>query len=267
MTDLPLDDLMDIARAAALAGGEELLAHFGQMPRDAVQRKALGDYASKADLAAETAIASVLARAGGDYGFLGEETGVKRADAAQRWVVDPLDGTSNFIWGIPYFAVSIALCDDTGEILGIVYDPLRKDMFTAVRGKGAALNGTRLAKMQPKQPEDAIISMSMPVRGQLKAISRDAFFQALDQATNDTAGVRRLGSAALDLAYLAAGRLDGYFEDGLSYYDYAAGKLIAEETGALVTSLVGGIPTEGSSLLAAAPPMHGWLKNLLTHNS
>lgn len=263
MMDLPFDDLMDVARAAAFAGGEELLAYFGQMPRDYVQRKALGDYASKADLAAETAIASVLAKAGGEYGFLGEETGIKQPDAALRWVVDPLDGTSNFIWGIPYFAVSIALCDDDGEILGIVYDPLRREMFTAMRGKGAALNGARLAPLQKKQPQDAIISMSMPVRGQLRAITRKVFFQALDEATNETAGVRRLGSAALDLAYVAAGRLDGYFEDGLSYYDYAAGKLLAQENGALVTSVSGDIPKEGGSLLAGPALIHSWLGEIL----
>jgi myo-inositol-1(or 4)-monophosphatase len=258
MTNLSHDDLLQLACAAALSAGNELVAHFGRMPRDAVQRKALGDYASKADLAAETAIASVLAKAGDRYGFLGEETGVQRAEADLRWVVDPLDGTSNFIWGIPYFAVSIALCDGDGEILGVVYDPLRNEMFTAIRGKGARLNGEKLLSLGEKQPEDAIISMSLPVRGQLKAISRKAFFQGLDRVADTTAGVRRLGSAALDLAYIAAGRLDGYFEDGLSYYDYAAGKLLAEEAGALVTSLFGGKPEEGS-LVAGSPTIHAWL--------
>lgn len=267
MIDLSLDDLMDLASSAALAGGEELIAHFGQMPREAVQRKSLGDYASMADLAAENAIATTLAKAGDGYGFLGEETGIRRAEAERRWVVDPLDGTSNFIWGIPYFAVSIALCDSQGELLGVVYDPLRKEMFTAIRGQGARLNGARLAPLQEKRPEEAMISLSMPVQGQLKVISRGAFFRALDQVTNKTAGVRRLGSAALDLAYVAAGRLDCYFEDGLSHYDYAAGKLLAQEAGARVTSLSGGAPQEGGSLLAGAAMIHGWLSAYLRENS
>lgn len=267
MTDLSLDELMEIACLAALAGGKELSAHFGQIQRDTVQRKALGDYASKADLAAETAIASVLGRAGESFGFLGEETGEQRGEAEIRWVVDPLDGTSNFLWGIPYFAVSIALCDCKGELLGVVYDPLRNEMFTAIRGEGARLNGATLVPLGEKHPEDAIISLSMPIRGQLKALSRQQFFSALDEVTNTTAGVRRLGSAALDLAYIAAGRLDAYFEDGLSYYDYAAGKLLAQEAGALVTSLFGDPPMEGGSLLAGTRCMHRWLAGVLANNT
>ncbi|CUX48256.1 inositol monophosphatase family protein [Agrobacterium genomosp. 13] len=265
MADLSLDELMQFASSAALAGGAELKTHFGALSQTSIQRKALGDYASRADLAAEEAIAAVLAKAGDSYGFVGEETGVRKGDAQRRWVVDPLDGTSNFIWGIPYFAVSIALCDDAGELLGVVLDPLRDEMFTAVRGEGARLNGKELATLEDKRPEEAIVSLSMPIRGQLKAIERSTFFLALDDITNETAGVRRLGSAALDLAYVAAGRLDGYFEDGLSHYDYAAGKLLAEEAGALVTSLTGGVPVEGGSLLAGASSMHQWLKSKFRH--
>lgn len=172
---------------------------------------------------------------------MGEETGTRKPDARRRWVVDPLDGTSNFIWGIPYFAVSIALCDDDGEILGVVLDPLRDEMFTAVRGQGARMNGKELTRLEEKKPEESIISLSMPIHGQLKSMDRTSFFRALDAITNETAGIRRLGSAALDLAYVGAGRLNGYFEDGLSHYDYAAGKIIAQEAGALVTSLNGGV--------------------------
>lgn len=258
MTDLPLDSLMSIACAAARAGGKELTSRFGRTSRDAIEKKAHGDYASQADLAAEQAIAAVLATAGDSYGFLGEETGISRAGAGTQWVVDPLDGTTNFIWGIPYFAVSIALCGKQGELLGVVYDPLREEMFTAIRGQGARLNGDALPALTGKQPEDAIISLSMPVQGQLKAVSRDVFFRSVDTVTSTAAGVRRLGSAALDLAYIAAGRLDGYFEDSLSYYDYAAGKLLAQEAGALVTSLSGSTPQDGS-ILAGTAPVHHWL--------
>jgi myo-inositol-1(or 4)-monophosphatase len=265
MADLPLEELMQLASSAALAGGAELKAHFGDVSRDGVQRKALGDYASKADLAAEKAIAILLGRAGEHYGFVGEETGTRNTDAKHRWVVDPLDGTTNFIWGIPYFAVSIALCDDQGEVLGVVLDPLRDEMFTAIRGCGAWLNGKRLAPLSEKRPEEAIISLSMPIHGQLKAIERSTFFESLDAITNETAGVRRLGSAALDLAYVGAGRLDAYFEDGLSHYDYAAGKLVAEEAGALVTSFAGEVPVDGGSIMAGSTSMHRWLTSKFQH--
>lgn len=263
MTDLSLDELLDFACSAAIAGGNELAAQYGKVKADGVQRKSLGDYASRADLAAEQAIAEVLSKAGDTFGFLGEETGVQRAGAARRWVVDPLDGTTNFIWAIPYFAVSIALCDEKGELLGAVYDPLREEMFTAVRDQGARLNGHLLPKRIEKQPEDAVISISMPVRGQLKVMPREAYFRSMDKITDMTAGIRRLGSAALDLAYVAAGRLDGYFEDGLSYYDYAAGKLLAQEAGALVTSFAGDTPTDGGSILSAEPTLHHWLSRAL----
>lgn len=263
---MSLEKLLELACAAALAGGAQLNAHFGRLQQNAIQRKALGDYASKADLAAEEAIAAVLAEAGNAFGFLGEETGTRHAAAERRWVVDPLDGTSNFIWGIPYFAVSIALCDSQGELLGVVYDPLREEMFTAIRGEGARLNGAALAPLGQKSPEEAIVSMSMPVRGQLKVISRDRFFGSLSDIADETAGVRRLGSAALDLAYVAAGRLDGYFEDGLSHYDYAAGKLLAQEAGALVTSLFGGPPEDGGSLIAATASLHEWLCGKLSQD-
>lgn len=259
MTDLSLDELMLLASSAALAGGAELRKQFGDVPRNSVQQKGLGDYASQADLAAEEAIAAVLGGAGDSFGFVGEETGARQTDAKYRWVVDPLDGTSNFLWGVPFFAVSIALCDDDGELLGVVLDPLRDEMFTAIRERGAQLNGKELNRLEEKRPEEAIVSLSMPIRGQLKAIERSRFFNALDAITNEAAGVRRLGSAALDLAYVAAGRLDGYFEDGLSHYDYAAGKLLAQETGALVTSLSGGVVEDGGSLLAGTLLMHQWL--------
>lgn len=265
MADLPREELMQLASTAALAGGAELKSYFGEVSRNSVQRKALGDYASKADLAAERAIAAILAKAGEHYGFVGEETGTRNVNAKYRWVVDPLDGTSNFIWGIPYFAVSIALCDDQGEVLGVVLDPLRDEMFTAMRGCGAWLNGTRLPQLKDKRPDEAILSLSMPIQGQLKAIERSIFFGSLDAITNETAGLRRLGSAALDLAYIGAGRLDGYFEDGLSHYDYAAGKLIAQEAGALVTSFTGGVPVDGGSLLAGTSSMLLWLKSKFQH--
>jgi myo-inositol-1(or 4)-monophosphatase len=254
--------LLRVAETAARAGGVELLARFGKMDTTCISKKAHADYASEADLTAERAIATILADQAGGYGFLGEETGYRAGEEAEVWVVDPLDGTSNFIWTIPYFAVSIALCDAEGEVLGVVYDPLRDEIFTAIRGGGAWLNGTRLPALADKAPDDSMFSISLPVPGQLQVISEHQFLNGLKQVLAASAGIRRLGSAALDLAYVAAGRLDAYFEDGLSYYDLAAGKLVALEAGALVSKLDGEPAREGS-VLAGRPGLHGWLRDTL----
>lgn len=256
-----IDALLQLVCTAATAGGEQLLARYGRMDAATISRKKHADYATEADLAAENAIADILRKSGPEYGFLGEETGQRQGTSALHWVVDPLDGTSNFIWGIPYFSVSIALCDAEGEILGVVLDPLRQEMFTACKGKGAYLNGRKLPTLDDKPACEAMISISMPIPGQLKVIPEQAFLTGVQNLLETAAGVRRLGSAALDLAYIAAGRLDGYFEDGLSYYDIAAGKLIAMESGAMVTDAFGSQPFEGS-VIAGKPTVQHWLRDM-----
>ncbi|SHN13745.1 inositol monophosphatase family protein [Roseibium suaedae] len=256
--DLNTASLLTLAEAAARAGGEALMSRFHALKEGEVSKKGQADYVSEADTAAEAAIAEVLRADGASFGFLGEETGFSAGTRPEMWVVDPLDGTSNFVWGIPYFAVSIALCDGEGEILGVVYDPVRGEMFSAICGQGVWLNGTPLPQLAAKPASEAMVSVSMPVPGQLKVIGKDRFFSGLQAAMDQTAGIRRLGSAALDLAYVGCGRLDGYFEDGLSYYDLAAGKLVALEAGALVTD-VNGTPAREGSVYAGPPAMHQWL--------
>ncbi|AJY45416.1 inositol monophosphatase family protein [Martelella endophytica] len=252
------DALLRLAEKAARTGGDALMERFRALAAGAVSKKGQADYVSEADTAAEAAIAAVLGEDPNSFGFLGEETGFSAGARPEMWVVDPLDGTSNFVWGIPYFAVSIALCDAEGEILGVVYDPVRNDMHSAIRGKGAWLNGEPVSKLAPKSPSEAMISVSMPVPGQLRAISRGRFLEGLQACLDGTAGIRRLGSAALDLAYVGCGRLDGYFEDGLSYYDLAAGKLFALEAGAQVTDETGAPAREGA-VFAGEAGMHAWL--------
>ncbi|MEQ4512462.1 MAG: inositol monophosphatase family protein [Dickeya sp.] len=262
MTDYSLDNhqLLRVAKKAALAGGIELLKRFGKMNASGISKKAQANYASQADLAAERAIFNTLTEEAAGFGFLGEETGFQAGTRKEMWVVDPLDGTSNFIWGIPYFAVSIALCDDAGEILGVVYDPLREEYFTAIAGEGTYLNGQRVARLADKLPEESLCSLSLPIPGQLQVITQDQLFCGLTRIMAESAGVRRLGSAALDLAYVGIGRLDAYFEDGLSYYDIAAGKLIAQENGIRVSKFHGEKVREGS-VLAARPSIYDWFRN------
>ncbi|MDM9625047.1 inositol monophosphatase family protein [Rhizobium sp. S152] len=261
MKDDEIDHLFLAAKEAARAGGAELLSRFGRLGADAVNQKGHADYVSEADTAAEVAILKVLNETAAGYGFLGEETGYHAGEKTETWVVDPLDGTSNFVWGIPYFAVSIALCDESGEVLGVVFDPIRDEMFSAVRGRGAWVNDVRVPALAAKPPESAMVSISMPVPGQLRCIAKGQFLVGLQTIMDRAAGVRRLGSAALDLAYVGSGRLDGYFEDGLSYYDLAAGKLFALEAGAAVTNFEGGIAREGS-VVAGQRSLHSWLASV-----
>jgi len=258
LKDTEIDHLFLAAKQAARVGGAELLARFGRLEINAVSQKGHADYVSEADTAAEVAILEVLNGAATGHAFLGEETGYHAGEKPETWVVDPLDGTSNFVWGIPYFAVSIALCDESGEVLGVVFDPVRNEMFSAVRGRGAWINDVRVPLLSAKPAESALVSISLPVPGQLKCISKEQFLAGLQSIMDTAAGVRRLGSAALDLAYVGSGRLDGYFEDGLSYYDLAAGKLFALEAGATVTNFAGDATREGS-IVAAQSSVHSWL--------
>ena len=255
--------LLELAETAARAGGEALMTYFRQLAATEVRKKGQADYVSEADLAAETAIADILGQAEERFGFLGEETGFSQGERPEMWVVDPLDGTSNFVWGIPYFAVSIALCDRDGEILGVVFDPVRDEMFSAIRGSGAWLNGKRVAALVPKAPAEAMVSISMPVPGQLKVIGRERFLEGLQTAMDGSAGIRRLGSAALDLAYVGAARLDGFFEDSLSYYDLAAGKLFALEAGAHVSDGKRAPAHEGA-VFAGEASLHDWLVQIFS---
>jgi myo-inositol-1(or 4)-monophosphatase len=176
-------------RQAGRAGsGAELLSRFGRLAANAVSQKGHADYVTEADTAAEVAILKVLNEAAAGYGFLGEETGYHAGDKTETWVVDPLDGTSNFVWGIPYFAVSIALCDESGEVLGVVFDPIRDEMFSAVRGRGAWLNDVRVPALAAKPPESAMVSISMPVPRQLRCITKGQFLTGLQNNYGKSCG-------------------------------------------------------------------------------
>ncbi|HYB51454.1 MAG TPA: inositol monophosphatase family protein [Burkholderiaceae bacterium] len=199
-----------------------------------VSSKGHADFVTQVDRAAEQAIIETLSQAYPDHGFLAEESGAQRPQNAgdYTWIIDPLDGTTNFIHGFPQYAVSIA-CQHGGQITqAVVYDPTRNDLFTSTRGRGAFLNDRRLRVSKRTQLKDSLIGTGFPFRN-LERI--DQYLQLFKQVTAHTAGIRRPGAAALDLCYVAAGRLDGFWEFGLSPWDVAAGSLLVIEAGGLIS--------------------------------
>jgi myo-inositol-1(or 4)-monophosphatase len=239
---------------AARAAARLLLRDFGEVEQLQVSIKGPGDFVSRADQAAERAIRAELEKARPDYGLLLEEAGpVKGASPHNRFLVDPLDGTTNFLHGQPHWAISIAL-EQHGEVTaGVVYDPIREELFVAEKGKGAYLNDRRLRVSRRLELDTALIGCGLPVQG-WTGRSR-GFAAQLDAVADRVAGLRRMGVASLDLAYVAAGRLDGFWEYGLKPWDFAAGMLLVREAGGRVARLeedAAEIWTEGT-LVAANP--------------
>jgi myo-inositol-1(or 4)-monophosphatase len=230
--------LLNVMVQAALKAGRSLSRDFGEVQNLQVSLKGPGDYVSQADKKAEEIIRAELSRARPTYDFLGEESGeTKGSDGAHRWIVDPLDGTTNFLHGIPLFAVSIAL-ERNGEIVaGVIFNPAMDELYTAERGGGAFLNDRRLRVAARRNLSDAVIVTGIPHLGRGH---HGRFLIELRNVMGEVAGVRRTGSAALDLAYTAAGRFDGYWEKPLEAWDMAAGILLVREAGGFVSDLEGG---------------------------
>jgi myo-inositol-1(or 4)-monophosphatase len=202
--------------------------------------KGQNDFVTEVDQAAEKEIRYHLKKAYPDHAIIGEEGGLEGNENAEyQWIIDPLDGTTNFIRGIPHYAVSIA-CLYKGKIEhAVVLDPVRREEFTASRGHGAALNGRRIRVSKRNSLEGALIGTGIPYKNRSEQ-HIPAYTQSLQDVCSQTAGIRRAGSAALDLAYVAAGRLDGFWEIGLNQWDTAAGLLLVREAGGLVADFKGG---------------------------
>ena len=231
-------------------GGRVILMYFDQLDRLEYSSKGRNDYVSQADVEAERAVLDVLTRAYPDHGIIAEESG-EREGSEYTWVIDPLDGTTNFLHGFPMFAVSVAV--NRGGVLehGVVYDPLHDEMFTASRGEGAQLNGKRLRVSTTRQLAPSLLGTGFPFRD-LGII--EPWMRSFQSLLPKTSGIRRAGAAALDLAYVAAGRLDGFWEFGLKPWDMAAGALLIREAGGLVADVSGGQDfLENGNLVAANP--------------
>lgn len=246
---------LNIMIKAARKVGRNLVKDFQEVENLQVSAKGPGDFVSKADLSAEKILKEELMGARPTYGWLGEETGeTPGQDPTRRWIVDPLDGTTNFLHGIPHWAVSIALEHKGNVVVGVIYDAAKDEMFYAEKGQGAWLNDARRLRVSGRRHMiEAVFATGVPFAAKktLPATIRD-----LSRLMPLTAGVRRWGSAALDLAYVAAGRYDGYWERELQPWDMAAGLLIAREAGALVEAVREGDQIfESGSVLCANEPL------------
>jgi myo-inositol-1(or 4)-monophosphatase len=229
--------LLNVMVAAARKAARGLKRDFGEIEHLQVSLKGPANFVSAADRRAEDTLRAELAKARPGYGFLGEEGGRQEgSDKTHCWIVDPLDGTTNFLHGIPHFAISIALERDRTIVAGIVYNPANEELFIAERGKGAFLNDQRLRVAARRRLADAVIACGLPHlgRGDLAQFRKE--FGAVQEKV---AGLRRFGAAALELAWVAAGRLDAYWERNLSPWDMAAGLLLVREAGGFVTDLDG----------------------------
>lgn len=220
-----------------MKAGRSLARDFGEVQNLQVSLKGPGDYVSQADRKAEEIIHAELSRARPGYAFLMEERGAVEGDDDQhRWLVDPLDGTTNFLHGIPIFSISIALERQGQLVAGVVYNPAMDELYTAERGGGAFLNDRRLRVAGRSKLSDAVIGTGVPHLGRGH---HGNFLVELRNVMGEVSGIRRLGSAALDLAYVAAGRMDGFWEQGLSPWDIGAGILLIREAGGFVSDKAG----------------------------
>ncbi|GAA6205997.1 MULTISPECIES: inositol-1-monophosphatase [Thalassotalea] len=251
--------MLNIAVRAARTAGNVITRAFEQADKVEIESKGTNDFVTNVDISAEQAIVETIRKSYPEHTIIGEETGQHEgADNDYQWIIDPLDGTTNFVKGIPHFAVSIALKVKGKLDQAVIYDPIRGELFTASRGKGAQLNGFRIRVKQNKELTGAILATGFPFKKKQHMTAYMSMFQALFEKTSD---MRRAGSAALDLAYVAAGRVDGFFEIGLKPWDTAAGELLVIEAGGLVTDFTGGHNhTQSGNIVASSP---GLLKEIL----
>lgn len=255
--------ILNVMVQAAMKAGRSLSRDFGEVQNLQVSLKGPGDYVSQADRKAEDIIYTELAKARPGYGFLMEERGAVAGDDDQhRWIVDPLDGTTNFLHGIPIFSISIALERQGQLVAAVIYNPAMDELYTAERGGGAFMNDRRLRVAARTKLSDAVVGCGIPHLGRGH---HGNFLVELRNVMNEVAGVRRMGSAALDLAYVAAGRMDGYWETGLSTWDIAAGLLLVREAGGFASEPDGGQDMlESGNVVAGNETIHRALVKTLS---
>ncbi|WP_337270284.1 inositol monophosphatase family protein [Oryzifoliimicrobium ureilyticus] len=254
--------LLNVMVQAAMKAGKSLSRDFGEVQNLQVSMKGPGDFVSAADRKAEKIVREELMKARPTYGFAGEESEeIKGTDGAHRWLVDPLDGTTNFLHGIPMFAVSIAL-ERNGEIVaGVIFNPATDELYATERGGGAFMNDRRLRVAARRVLSDCVIACGIPHLGMN---NHGKFLVELRHVMGETAGVRRTGSAALDLAYVAAGRFDGYWERGMEAWDIAAGALMVREAGGFATDWEGGTTLlESGEVVAGNEYIHKALREVI----
>ncbi len=261
-----LSPALNVMTTAARKAGRGLIRDFGEVENLQVSLKGPADFVSSADQRTERILVQELSKARPGYGFLVEESGmIEGPDKSHRFIIDPLDGTTNFLHSVPHFAISIALEREGQMVSAVVYNPVADEMFTAEKSHGAYLNDRRLRVSARKSLKEALVATGMPFLGHGE---HEKFLAELAPVMAEVAGVRRFGSAALDLAWVAAGRYDGFWERGLSSWDIAAGLLLVREAGGTITDLQGGARVlETGDILAANENMHPILLKLLRNKA
>ncbi|AHA27810.1 inositol monophosphatase family protein [Candidatus Liberibacter americanus] len=252
---MPRSALLNVMVEAALKAGRSLLRDFGDVQNLQISLKGPADFVTQADLKSQEIIYQQLSHARPNYGFCGEEGEyIRGKDSNVRWIVDPLDGTTNFLHAIPHFCVSIALERNNEIVASVIFSPITDELYTAERGSGAFLNDRRIRVASRRMLSKSVICCGIPHLGFDK---KDDFIVILRRIMDRVAGVRRFGAAALDLAYIAAGRFDGFWEVGLSPWDMAAGIMLIREAGGLATDFSGGnMMFETKSIVAGNSYIH-----------
>jgi myo-inositol-1(or 4)-monophosphatase len=252
--------LLNIAVSAARAAGKVIIRQINNVQDLSVNEKSRNDFVTEVDRQAEAVIIDVIHKYYPGHGILAEESGRSGSNSDENiWIIDPLDGTTNYLHGFPQYAVSIALQNKGVLKQGVIYDPLRDELFTASRGHGAYLNERRIRVSKQKHLQGALLGTGFPFR---EGARTGQYLETLKVFFAVTAGIRRAGAAALDLAYVACGRLDGFWEIGLKPWDMAAGVLLIEESGGLVSDFTGGDSFLATgAIIAANPDIH---KEILT---
>lgn len=253
--------ILNVATEAARLAGEYILQQAQNLERLKVEKKGRNDYVSQVDFTAEKIIIETIRKYYPDHNLRAEETGIHKTPSRFEWIIDPLDGTTNFLHGFPHYAVSIAVVEKGKLMHAAIYDPCRDEMFSASKGKGARLNNFRIRVSEQKTLNDALLATGIPYT---QFDFMEDYLQSFRSFMTQTAGLRRAGSAALDLAYVACGRVEGYWEFNLKPWDIAAGALIVKEAGGLVTDFKGGENfLETGNILTANPKLYKEMAHII----
>ncbi|MBX4957501.1 inositol monophosphatase family protein [Rhizobium lentis] len=270
MTSSPISARLSPNASSRLVVLAETVLKAGDTARASLRRrtsqemlaKAPRDYQTEIDVAVERIIVEEMIKAFPDYAIQGEEAVGNRTAGPETPVIyiDPIDGTTNYAWGVPHFGITISIAEGGRLVAGVVYDAMQDELFSAEIGGGAYLNGEHIRCADVSDIENVLVGAGLPIPGQVKAVSEETYFDAIKRLMANTAGVRRLGSAALSIAYVACGRLDGFFEDGLSIHDFGASALMVEEAGGIVTRFSGADVDGRGDILAASKALYPWLR-------
>ena len=254
---------INIITKACMKASRPLIRDFGEIENLQVSSKGPGDFVTSADKRTEKIIIEELQKAHPDYGIITEESGIiNKANTNNRWIIDPIDGTTNFLNGIPQFAISIGYEEENEIKCGVIFDPIKNEMFCAEKGNGAYLNNSRIRVSNKKKLKDALLVTGGP--GRSSKIKEEIFSEFIKVSNNVLSPIRKFGSAALDVAYVACGRFDGYWQRELNYWDIAAGLVILKEAGGLVNffEMDNKAPLK-RNILASNSNIHDELSNLI----